>query len=122
MKNYISYSIFFLVAFVMLISFKVATREDKFSIGTFANCGGEQSLPQLNLHDDNSFQYYYLNSFFEKELIEGSWKREKNEILLSTSVKNNEMPTKWVIDKAYNCVRGRSGLQWTRLCNIAGCK
>ncbi|MGL4597342.1 MAG: hypothetical protein ACRCYO_07440 [Bacteroidia bacterium] len=118
-------TLFIALAFMSFTSRK-PSEKSAFTTGTFSTCSCDSSSINsltfgLTLNDDNTFHYFNYSNPSNKIDVKGNWFLKKNTVLLKDYPTNASLENKWVIDKSGKCLKSKTGLSFTRLCNTKAC-
>jgi hypothetical protein len=97
-----------------LVSFKKP--EPAAFTGTYGICN--QSTPMFELKINNDHTFSYLNNMdpANKIAANGVWEEKGKTIVLKDYQPNATIATKWKVDKTGQCISGRVGMNFIRLC------
>jgi hypothetical protein len=84
--------------------------------GTYGICSQSTPMFELKINDDHTFSYLNNMDPANKIAANGVWEEKGKTIVLKDYQPNTTIANKWKLDKNGQCISGRVGMNFMRLC------
>lgn len=89
--------------------------------GTYGICSQSTPMFKLKINDNHTFSYLNNMDPANKVAANGVWEEKGKTIVLKDYQPNTTITTKWKVDKSGQCISGRVGMNFMRLCKTTPC-
>lgn len=84
--------------------------------GTYGICSQSTAMFELKINDDHTFSYINNMDPANKVAAKGFWEENGKTIVLKDYQPHTTIPAKWKVGKSGQCISGRIGMNFMRLC------